>query len=79
MPDFVSQCGNSVEVVERNLIGFIFADGVRACDFQVVVAAVVVWMVPRYTLEATQPNVELGLYLQEDKFTSWQTLACPAA
>ena len=50
-------------MVERNLIGFIFADGVRACDFQVVVAAVVVWMVPRYTLEATQPNVELGLYL----------------
>ena len=54
-------------MVERNLIGFIFADGVRACDFQVVVAAVVVWMVPRYTLEATQPNVELGLYLQEER------------
>ena len=48
-------------MVERNLIGFIFADGVRPCDFQVVVA---VWMVdPRYILEATQPNVELGLYL----------------
>ena len=68
-----------VEVVERNLIGFIFADGVRPCDFQVVVA---VWMVdPRYILEATQPNVELGLYLyileEQDKFTSWQMLACP--
>ena len=37
-----------LEVVERNLIGFIFADGVRACDFQVVVA-VAVWMVPWYT------------------------------